>query len=167
MRSGIPLVVAADGDRLEELVAWLPRRLKSRVVERLALSRCGSEAAAIDQARKHVAGTRDRESAELTARLVRVLRPHGSAVFGQVATEQAVRTGNADTLVVADGRVDAGGSRWDARIELTRLARQQGIPVITSDSDELHYLGGVGCTLRRRSVGRAAMLPSGRIELVA
>lgn len=70
-------------------------------------------------------------------------------------------------LLVAEEPTAAGVRRWDARIELTRLARQEGIPILAGHSDELRCLDGVGCTVRHLSEPSAARFVARSIPLVA
>jgi hypothetical protein len=124
----------------------------------------------------------ERESRQIAARLVSGVRRRGGAVTGGLATLEALREGHAEVLVIAKGFSPDPLWGWDdgdtnrirerapdLRAELIRLAGQQGVPVEVVDSDELRYLGGVGCLLSDRPLGQAQRQPSrqGRLRLVA
>lgn len=160
VRGNVPLVVAGDAAEFDELMGWLPARVRSRCVEQLSVPGTLSDDVAIGRARDTMIALRKCESAQFATRLMRELRPQGRAVAGPVATEQALREGNADTLLVAEMPTVAAGTGWDARIELARLARRQGISIVASAADELHNLGGVACLLRQRSDRTAMPLPT-------
>ena len=164
-----PLVVAADADSLAAVVAWLPRRAVSRLLHRLEVPADLGHAEVVDFVQSSVTAALAETRTQLAARLVRAMRLHGPAVIGQVATLEALRGGFAETLVIADGYDASGVSQWEAKIELPRLACAQGVDVVVADSDELRYLGGVGCLLRRRDREHAMPLPAhfGQLDLVA
>ena len=85
------------------------------------------------------------------------------------AALEALRQGSVDTLVIADAGQPNEGAHWDAKIELSRQACRQGTRVVLADSEELRYLGGVGCLLGQRHETRAMPVPPrfGRLDLVA
>lgn len=167
--TGMPLVVAADTDSLPALKACLPPRAASHLLHSLALPADVGQVEAVDFVRRSVASARTEMRTELAVRLVRLMRLHGPAVTGQVGTLEALRVGNAEALVIADGYDTSGMSQWEAKIELPRLACAQGVDVVVADSDELRYLGGVGCLLRQHQERRAMLRPVhfGQLDLVA
>lgn len=165
--TGMPLVVAAEADSLPAVTTWLPQRAASRLLHRLVLPEGIGQAEAVDFARRAVTASRAETRSQLATRLVRATRLHGAAVAGQVATLEALREGVADMLVITDGYDTSGMSQWEARIELPRLAIAQGVDVLVADSDELRYLGGVGCLLRQRHEQRAMPAHFGQLDLVA
>lgn len=166
-RSGIPLVVAGDRERVDRAVACLPGRVRARCVDGIALSDSLTEHDFLERVREHWVANRSLESTRFATRLLRVLRPQGNAVAGPVATEQALREGNVETLVISEAPCEVPDRRWDARIELSRLAWRQGIPIIASESSELQYLGGVGCVLRSRAGRRILPVPANGLQQVA
>ncbi len=167
--TGMPLVVAADADSLPALKDCLPLRAASSLLHSLALPAGVDQVAAVDFVRRSVASARTEMRTELAVRLVRSKRVNGPAVTGQVATLEALGAGNAESLVIADGYDTSGMPQWEAKIELPRLACAQGVDVIVADSDELRYLGGVGCLLRQHQERRAMPRPAhfGQLDLVA
>ena len=166
-RSGSPLVVAGSGDRVDRMTECLPGRVRARGVEKLVLPESLAESDFVERARAHWMATRRVESAQFATRLLRVLRPRGLAVAGPVATEQALRENNADILVISESPSNLADCRWDARIELSRLAWRQGIPIVTSESSELQYAGGMACVLRQRGVVKISPVPVSGLPRVA
>ena len=190
------LFLAGDPQLCAELYGLLAPTYRARLVETLPLpTTCDLQQAA----EVSIAAFEEFESgvSEATAaRLLRGVRTQGSAVAGTAATLSAIRERRADTLVMShdyaasngwgcnscgDGDPQAeapercprcGGTNLaplDLRVELVRLARQQGLPVELVDGDALRYLGGVGCLLRDSPETRAAPLPrhAGTLDLVA
>ena len=160
-------MVAGDRERVDRAVACLPGRVRARCVDGIALSDSLTEHDFLERVREHWVANRSLESTRFATRLLRVLRPQGNAVAGPVATEQALREGNVETLVISEAPCEVPDRRWDARIELSRLAWRQGIPIIASESSELQYLGGVGCVLRSRAGRRILPVPANGLQQVA
>ncbi|MGD8956469.1 MAG: hypothetical protein PVJ03_03985 [Chromatiaceae bacterium] len=190
------LFLAGDPKLCEEVYGLLAPSYRARLVETLPLpaSHTLKQAAEVS-----IAAFEEFESgvSEATAaRLLRGVGVQGSAVAGAAATLSAMRERRADTLVMS--RDFAASSGWvcnrcgdghpkakapdicpscgdprvaplDLRLELIRLAGQQGLPVELVDGDALRYLGGVGCLLRNSPETRAAPLPRrfGTLDLVA
>ena len=190
------LFLAGDPKLCEELYGLLAAGHRARLVETLPLPASYSLKQAAEVS---IAAFEEFESgiSEATvARLLRGIRIQGSAVAGAAATLSAIRERRADTLVMSQDY--AASSGWvcnrcgdghpqgaapeicpscgdpqvaplDLRVELVRLAGQQGLPVELVDGDALRYLGGVGCLLRKSPETRAAPLPRrvGTLDLVA
>ncbi|MGB5252172.1 MAG: hypothetical protein WBN68_05540 [Sedimenticolaceae bacterium] len=190
------LFLAGDPQLCEELYDLLAPAHRARLVQTLPLpTTCNlKQAASVSMAafEEFESGV----SEATAARLLRGIRARGSAVAGTAATLSALRERRADTLVMShnyaaskgwvcsscgDGDPQAmapghcpscGGANvapLDLRVELIRLAGQQGLPVELVDGDALRYLGGVGCLLRNSPETRAAPLPRhvGTLDLVA
>jgi hypothetical protein len=174
--------LAGDADLAEQLrTRWsLPSR--TRLVDVLPMRPDAGMQDAVEAALAVFVEFEERESRSIAARLVRGVHQRGLAVTGGVATLEALRGGEADILVIAKGFSpdpmwgwdDSDSSRIrerapDLRAELIRLAGQQGVPVEVVDSDELRYLGGVGCLLRHRTQDQTLRRRqrSGRLQLVA
>lgn len=164
-----PLLLAGDSIRLEDLGNWLPRRAAARLVATLELPSRIKLREAVALARDAFMAAMRQDGQRLAGSLVKGLRRSGQAVAGEAATLEALRAGRVATLVVAEGGLPADGPGWFPQLELGRIACRQGVPVVSADSDELRYLGGVGCLLRQRRGAIAMRAPArpGRLELVA
>jgi peptide subunit release factor 1 (eRF1) len=167
--SSTPLLLAGDEATLKKLVDWLPQRAISRLLGTLAVPPGFDQREAVDLMRDRLAAIHAEESLQLVSRVVAAIRTHGPAVAGHVATLEALRQGSVDTLVIADAGQPKSGAHWDAKIELSRQACRQGTRVVLADSEELRYLGGVGCLLRQRREAAAMPVPTrfGQLDLVA
>ena len=190
------LFLAGDPQLCAEIYDLLAPAYRARLVETLPLpASCNLKQAAevsmaaFEEFEKGV-------SEATAARLLRGIRARGAAVAGTAATLSAMRARRVDTLVMShdyaapkgwvcnscgDGDPQAmapghcpscGGANiapLDLRLELVRLAGQQGLPVELVDGDALRYLGGVGCLLRNSPETHAAPLPRdvGTLDLVA
>jgi hypothetical protein len=121
----------------------------------------------------------EQESQEVAERLIEGVRTHGLAVAGSAACLDALRKDQVDTLVLTKGYVSEPG--WsctacgvihisenipaacpecgeqavhssDVKEGLIRLAEQHGCQIeLVEHSENLLYLGGVGCLLRYRA----------------
>jgi hypothetical protein len=111
------------------------------------------------------------------AQVLRGIRNQGHAVAGTAAVLDAIRSGNAERLVISSDYRPEPRRRYsrenngdlNLRVELIRLAAQQRFPVEFADSEALHYLGGVGCLLRDQPQAPAQPVPAryGSLDLVA
>ena len=167
--SSTPLLLAGDEEALKKIVDWLPQRAVSRLLGTLAVPRSFGQREAVDLVRSQFAAMHAEDAKQLASRLVTAVRTQGQAVAGNLATLEALRQGNVDTLVISDAGKPNMGARWDEKIELSRQAWQQGTRVVLAESEELRYLGGVGCLLRQCHEKRAMPVSArfGHLELVA
>jgi len=167
--SSTPLLLAGDEVTLKKVADWLPQRAISRLIGTVAVPQGIDQREAVDLLRDRLAAIHADESLQLVSRVVTAIRTHGPAVAGHVATLEALCQGSVDTLLIAEGGRPESGALWDAKIELTRQACRQGTRVVLADSEELRYLGGVGCLLRQRHETRAMPVPTrlGHLDLVA
>lgn len=167
--SSTPLLLAGDEEALKKVVDWLPQRAVSRLLGTLAVPKSFGQREAVDLVRSQFAAVHAEDAKQLASRLVTAVRTHGQAVAGHLATLEALRQDNVDTLVISDAGKRNIGARWDEKIELSRQAWQQGTRVVLAESEELRYLGGVGCLLRQCDEKRAMPVPArfGHLELVA
>jgi hypothetical protein len=111
------------------------------------------------------------------AQVLRQIRNQGHAVAGTAAVLDAIRNGIADRLVISSdyrpelGRRDSMDKKdaVNLRVELIRLAAQRRFSVEFTDSEALHYLGGVGCLLRDQpqALAQPASPRYGALDLVA
>jgi hypothetical protein len=191
-----PVVIAGDADALERVARWLPRRLLPRLLNTIPIPPDMGERQAIDRVRGRLQDSQRIDAMGVVARFVRALRVRGQAVAGPMAVREALHGQRAQALVIADGHCaeqgwvcDAcgvnsqttptpaccpecgrpGPSAWDPVIELTRLAIRQGARVVFADSDELRYLGGIGCLLTQHAEHQVMSEPGTRtaLDLVA
>jgi len=167
--SPTPLLLAGDEASLRRVIDWLPQRAVSRLLGAVTVPRGFDQRETVELLRGRLADIHAEISMQLASSVVAAMRTRGPAVAGHVAALEALRQGNVDTLVIADaGRLNLG-AHWDATIELSRQACQQGTRVVLADSEELRYLGGVGCLLRQRDEARAMPVPArfSHLDLVA
>lgn len=170
--NAVPIVVAGDADQLETAVGWLPQRLRSRLLGTVPLAGRLDQRRAIAQVLDHVESLQRDEGRVVAARLVRTVQAGGRAVAGQAATREVLLGGGAETLIVAaDGMAGTDGrcDRPQASLELAHLALQRGVAVTVVDSDELRYIGGVGCLLAQHAEQWVMPRPPARatLDLVA
>lgn len=170
-----PIVIAGDGNCLDELTTALPARALKRLSDVTRVPSNLDSASAVEFVRRRLSKRRHLSDQQAAARLVRTVENRGLAVTGPTASYEALRTGAADMMVIARGHsfddatqcIDCGALRfdssppavcdvcsgnalrsWDVAIELVRLACREGIPVIGASDETLQRLGGVGCLLR-------------------
>ncbi len=134
----------------------------------------------------------DTNNSPMLVRLLRALGSHGPALGGPSFVLQALLNGKAEHLVMAhDYRPKPIRPEWmneqltqslssfqnassgssllsvDMRVELLRLASQQGVPVQLTNSSELEYLGGVACLLKPESEAAEKPVETDLFKLVA
>lgn len=167
--SSTPLLLAGDEATLQKVVDWLPQRALSRLLGTVAVPPGLGQGEAVELLRGRLSDIHAAESMQLVSRLVTAIRTHGPAVAGHLAAMEALRQGSVDTLVIADAGHPDVGAHWDAKIELSRQACRQGTRVVLADSEDLRYLGGIGCLLHQRHETHAMPLPTrfGNLDLVA
>jgi hypothetical protein len=193
---GRPIVVAGDASCLDALTAALPARAVSRLRDVMRVPSHLDAQAALAFVRQRVARRLDLRGERVVARLQRRMEANDLAVTGAQGCYDALGAAVAETLVIdadhafpamsrclACGQVQAHGAgsgcghcesprphEWRPVIELVRLAVQQGVPVVFSDSEHLQALGGVGCLLREPVANGLIAAPrarNARLELVA
>ena len=174
--SAAPLVLAGDAACLKDVVEWLPGRVAGRLTGIIEVPPSQSQPDALRFLTRRLADDRRESAQRLLGRLLRVLRSGGLAVAGSRAVFEAVRAGTAETLVVAAGPAPAAGwacdqcatiepcvaapdrcpacgshrtAEWRPLTEVVRLACQQGVRIVFTDSDRLRYLGGIACMLKQ------------------
>ena len=171
-----PLVIAGDAACLKDVVEWLPGRVAGRLTGVIDVPRSLNQQDAVRFVTRRLADDRRGSAQLLLGRLLRVLRSGTLALAGIRAVFEALRAGNAETLVIASGPAPASGwacdhcgcveacaaapdrcpacgshatAEWRPLAELLRLACQQGVRIVFADSDRLRYLGGVACMLKQ------------------
>jgi hypothetical protein len=168
----LKLVLAGDQNRLQVLQRWLPGHFSSAVSQTITVTPFLDRARALRQIiDQTAAGCRAAVDA-LTKSSLQVPSIRRRCVTGPGATFSAIDSQALDTLLITsnttpslitanhpvtlDGlgteeRQFTGSTQahyWDPGIELSRLACQQGISVLVSNTWELFRLGGVGGVLR-------------------
>lgn len=153
-----PLLLSGESGLVKSLQELLPESLRARLVRVRHLSTNVSMREAVQISLKDFARHRAEQSRRMVGRLLRGMRSGNGLVAGVAASLRALEKRQAGTLVMATGyrpgpmmKAIPGhdlSSLFDPRIELIRLAAQQGIRVQIVDSDELLYLGGVACLPR-------------------
>lgn len=170
------LILAGSARIFPAVKSALPKNLAAKLIDTVP-------AAASDQISDVVASTlqsflehEEQESRAIAERLVSQIHTHGLAVAGTSATMQALKSGQADFLVVAKSYEPGAGwecrrcgklelvlpcpdacpacrlglpREFDIREEMVRIAERLecGVEVV-EHSDVLMNLGGVGCLLR-------------------
>jgi len=170
------LMLAGNARLIAAVRKELPKRLAEKLVDSVP-------AGPTDQVSDIVASTlqaflehEEMESQAIAEKLITQIRTHGLAVAGSRACMEAIRTGQADFLVVVKAYDPGQGwecrgcgktelelpppnicpkcrtgrlREFDTRGELVRLAEQQQVGVeVVEHNDILMNLGGVGCLLR-------------------
>jgi len=170
-----PLVVAGDGNCLDEITSALPARAVGRLSDVTRVPPALDQEAAVNFVRQRFAQRSGLQHQQAATRLMRAIRSGGLGVAGAIASYAALRADAVETLVIdtqhdfpgirqcADcGTLQAAGDQasscsrcggerladWAVAIEMVRLASQRGVPVVITQSEDVRYLGGVGCLLR-------------------
>lgn len=174
--SSTPLVIAGDGNCLDDLTAALPARVAGRLRDVLRVPVQLDQQEAIAYIRRRVGRCLDRQGREVADRLLLILREDGLAVAGPVASFEALRAGAVEALVLEarDAEIetwrcadcgarrneeadipncdlcgDAGMQAWRGHAELVRLAYREDVPLFFVSSARLRDLGGAGCLLQQ------------------
>lgn len=166
---GIPLVLAGDAGPLARLWNWLPPQLRLAVRQQVVLSPFVERAKALRQITDRIAEAGRKTVDRFVSVRLRSAAARGASVAGARETLAALRAQALDTLLIssrATTRLNeepliarhrrwrfertayAAGMPWDAGIELSRLAVQQGVRTLVTQSTELSRFGGVGGLLR-------------------
>jgi hypothetical protein len=196
--SELPLVIAGDGHCLDELTGAMPARALTRLRDVMRLPSHLDTDAAVAFAKRRIDMRLNLQNERAAARLMRVVEKGGLAVTGAAASHSALRAGAAEMLIIAKphcaetllqcsdcgaiststhvhGTCAACGGKafqeWDAAVELVRLALQQGVPVVRTDSEDIEVLGGFGCLLRQpvesEVIAEPTAQPGTTLDLVA
>lgn len=188
-RKNMPIVLAGDAELSELLRAELPGPRRARVIDTLSVGEHKAYPVIVAASRKAYARYREDRSRDVLSRLLRGVRASRCAVTGMVASWQALQRCDVETLVLANdvhpgGQFDALGAAnqqqipapriredapWvttDPRIEIFRLAVQQGVAIEFVPGDPaLRYLGGMGCLLRQHAKTQIEHCPKPRARL--
>jgi rubrerythrin/Trp operon repressor len=175
--TGYEHLILAGNPRMTSAVRKaLPKRIAERVVDVVPASGTDGISDIVAATLEAFLAHEELESEAVAERLITQLRTHGLAVAGALASIEAVKSGQADILVIVQG-YDPGRAwecrdcgtltvdlpqpdaclscrsrrfrEFDVRGELARIAEQRRVPVeVVEHSDALVTLGGVGCLLR-------------------
>ncbi|MCG8098493.1 MAG: hypothetical protein JAZ05_05320, partial [Candidatus Thiodiazotropha taylori] len=162
------LVLAGDRDRLEKLRQWLPRHLLKAVSQTVTVSPFLDRGRALRQIINHSAAGCRAAVDLFTKSCLQVPLVRRRCVTGPSSTLEAIESRVLDTLLITSNTTptlinstqssvlasvdkESGqatlvnrGRYWDPGIELSRLACQQGIKILVSNTRELFRQGGVG-----------------------
>ena len=171
------LMVAGDERMVRRVCDALPRHLQTKLVDAVVTAADASPQEAVLATIQAFVRAEEQESQAVVDVLARELAVDGLAAAGAEATLQALRWGQADTVVVAKDWIPApawachecaavvigpprpvctecgarGPVAADLREEIARLAEQASCHVeVVNESETLRQLGGVGCLLRYR-----------------
>ncbi|MCG7968026.1 MAG: hypothetical protein JAY63_15650 [Candidatus Thiodiazotropha taylori] len=164
----LKLVLAGDRDRLEKLRQWLPRHLLKAVSQTVTVSPFLDRGRALRQIIDHSAAGCRAAVDLFTKSCLQVPLVRRRCVTGLSSTLEAIESQVLDTLLITSNTTptlinstqssvlasvdkESGqatlinrGRYWDPGIELSRLACQQGIKILVSNTRELFRQGGVG-----------------------
>ncbi len=188
-------ILAGDPELAEQLSSQLPLAVRARLVDLLPIPASWTQQQLVAAALRRFIAFRESEAQYTAASVVRGVRYRGLAVAGALASLEALREGRADTLIMSrDYHPESGwvctrcgegciGKRRPAycpacsggvqalyvRTELLRLAGRQDVAFELVNSDQLRYLGGVGCLLRAPAESRGQPGPRAfnSLDLVA
>jgi len=172
------LILAGDPEITARVRHALPKDLADKLVDTILTSARDRQADVVLATLSSFIEHEEQESQAVAERLFKELRGQDLAVAGSAAVLDALRSGNVDTLVMAQGyqpdpgwicaackamstdvpetpvcpRCDQASVRpLDVKEALLRLAGQRECPVeVVKQADALVALGGVGCLLRTR-----------------
>ncbi len=170
------LILAGNARITSAVRKALPKRIAEKLVDLVPACRSDNVSDIVSSTLQVFLEHEEMESQAMAEQLIAQIRKHGLAVAGPNASMEAIKSGQADVLVIVKG-YDPGqgwecttcgntefetplsgacprcrGSRlrgFDVKGELARLAEQRGVAVeVVERSDALMSLGGVGCLLR-------------------
>lgn len=148
------LLVAADKETLASITAWLPDEVTGRLVGCIPLTDDNTSLEALcERARHYLAASCQAEMKKRVDALFDRQRA-GHAVLGFRAVVDAVRRGEAETVMLSDWDNFGHGLPWESKIEVCLEALRHNARILLCDSLALRRAGGVGCMLRQ---GRPAV----------
>ncbi len=169
-----PLMLAANSEDLDQLRNWLPRAIAWHLDAHLTLPHSLGETGLSNYIEQQFRLHQGLAADGLVNRLLNSVRTRGPAVTGSIASLRALQQKRVDRLVVTDEALNEPGGRcahcgalqldigqsdtcaacghdmsigFHHVIESCWMAYEQDIPVYQVGSDELQYLGGMGCIL--------------------
>ena len=170
------LILAGTPRMISAVRRLLPKRLEERLVDFVPAGPADDVSDIVASTLQAFLEHEEMESQALAEKLITQIHTHGLAVAGTRASMDALRTGQADFLVVVKSSDPGQGwecrgcgnielhmpppdtcpscrtgrpREFDIRGELVRLAEQQQVGIeVVEHNDVLMNLGGVGCLLR-------------------
>ncbi len=176
-----PLMLAASSEDLAYLRQWLPRAISWNLDAHITVPHVLGETSLPRYIEQQFRLHQHLAIDGLLHRLLNSVRSRGPAVTGSIASLRALQQQQADRLVVTDAALNEHGGlcancgavpldvghadscaacghdmsiRFHHVIESCWMAYEQGLPVYQVESDELQYLGGMGCILERDEPAR-------------
>lgn len=192
-----PLVIAANPDNLEKIKDWLPRKICWNITDTIALPYELGHSGFIDYLQDYQQQQMRLKHDYDGSNLLNSIRSNGAAVAGPVATLNALRERKVERLIISPHHTSSRNMQclhcehlnlhahnmrcsncaqsmqeaWNPQIEASWLAFHQQIPVTRVDSEELQFMGGMGCFLKQDRKVEIQPLPAkvqvGRFERVA
>jgi rubrerythrin len=170
------LILAGNARMISAVRTLLPKRLIEKLVDAVPTGASDHLSDIVASTLQAFLEHEDQESQALAERLITQIHTHGLAVAGTRASMEAIKSGQADLVVLVKAYDPGEGwqcrrcggmklelpqpntcpkceavelRRFDIRGEMVRIAEQQenGIEV-AENNDALMNLGGVGCSLR-------------------
>ena len=169
-------MLAATAQDLDHLRHWLPQVISWNLSAQIALpddlGELGLPAYVEQQFHLH----RQLHAGSLVTSVLAFMRGHGPAVAGTIASMRAIQQKRADHLLITRKALNEPGGHcsycgtfpsettatsvcsscgqdintgYHHVIESCWMAIEQDLPVVAVESDELQYLGGMGCILER------------------
>ena len=197
-RSGKPLLIAAQSASIDTVKAWLPKAIACKLMDTITLPYDLDQAQVNRYIQNQVNQVKFLQSRSIISNVKNSLQHKGHARVGVASTLDALKNLPIECLIIAENHEYP--SLWkcthcatfynslhhsaacsscrhsklqsaDPVIEASWLAFHNRIPVITVDSDELRYMGGMACLLSQRQhssiLALTTQVPVKHLERVA
>jgi hypothetical protein len=172
-----PLMIAAQSSEIEIIKSWLPKKISWKLNEDIILPYNVNQTGVFAFIQKHLLILQQAETQSYISMLLNSMRVKGPAITGPSASINALDNNQVSQLMIARtyghqaswkcqhcGQVmsdlstndkcscteSAAIKPWNPIIEASWLAYHNQVPVFQVDSDDLRYLGGIGCLLKQR-----------------
>lgn len=196
--SSKPLLIAAQAANVESIKSWLPKKIAWRLMDTIELPTSLDHSQAKHYIRMTIQQLKSTQSRTVISRLINSLVQKEYARLGVASSIAALNNSDVECLVIAENyhqpnfwRCDHCATFYHSHnpsgvcstcghknlvfanhvTEASWLAFRRHIPVILVDSDELRYMGGIGCLLSQKQEGGFASIPAqhqpGHLERVA
>ncbi|WP_125932165.1 hypothetical protein [Thiosocius teredinicola] len=171
MGSNVPLALVGNPDSLTALHEALPQRALCRIAQTLPIPFAVTHHAAAGYARAALIANVRLDAAKMASRALGAGHAHLNALIGEAPTLVALHRSMVDTLIIAQDKPLDDQALWNPKIELSRIARRQGVRIVQADSAALNDCGGIACLLHQQveSVQNPSLpIPRyGQLDLVA
>jgi len=176
LKSGKTLFIINDDPAdIDNIKAWLLQKTANELNHHIVLPYNQDQSGLLTFIQHHFKVQQNIQSDNLANRLLSSLRFKGPARVGSVATLEALKNRDVDHLVLARDHLALINYRcehcdtfindqpsaencshcgtphitpWNAAIEASWIAYNKNVPVALVESNDLQYIGGVGCLLR-------------------